>query len=393
MFPFSAAATLLLHPASLPCLVLERAKITAGELVVVLSHFDLGPIESVERFRGGSRHTPKVLLKSVAGEFLLKRRSVGSSAVRLTGENGATEHPNSPLARIRRAHAVHHCLREKCVPVPDLIPTRAGQTFLNMPDGHGPAHGVYEVFRFLRGVPYARSTDHARAAGHLLALFHSATAALTLDPDAAMPGYHRRAEMDATLEAIRIRLDDPRARPLLRSLLTTYQRAALEAETLGASRFPPGVVHADWHPGNLVFQEPALPSPILGIVDLDSARVSPRLLDVANGAMQFAIHRAVRDGDPSAWRITVSPPLMGAFCAGYRSAAQSLDSVPILAPSDWAALPWLMCEALIAEAAAPIAATGRFGRLDPLPLLALVDQTATSILAEHERLVSICQGS
>lgn len=395
----------------------DRAKITAGELVVVLSNYDLGAIDALERFKGGSRQTPKVLLHAQSGEFLLKRRSIGGPAA---------------LARVQRAHDVHHHLHARGVPVPELIRARSGASYFDAGEGRGPAHGVYEIYRFVRGDRYQRSPAQAHGAGLLLSAFHHATDELTLDAPSALGGYHARADLAGALEAVRERLDDPRARPICRSMLATYQLAADRAEGLGVSKSPGGVVHADWHPGNMVFAPPNLrtSSPVLAIVDLDSVRVGPRVLDVANGALQFAVHRSVSDaaagvleasdsgihggvggiggvggfggmgaagsnadhsmGSSGAaparpWRIVISPELLGAFCAGYRRGPGLA-----LRPDDWRALPWLMCQALIVEAVHPIAATGSFGKLNPLPLLALVDKTAGSIVAEQERLVSMC---
>ncbi len=38
------------------------------------------------------------------------------------------------------------------------------------------------------------------------------------------------------------------------------------------------------------------------------------------------------------------------------------------------ALPYLMCEAMIAEAVLPIAATGSFGRMEGFPFLQVIDR-------------------
>ena len=47
------------------------------ELAVVLSHFDIGAIESIKEFPRGSRRAPKLVIRTEKGAFLLKRRARG----------------------------------------------------------------------------------------------------------------------------------------------------------------------------------------------------------------------------------------------------------------------------------------------------------------------------
>ena len=56
-----------------------RESFTVEELAVVLSHFDIGVIESVTEFPRGSRKAPKLLIVSEQGKFLLKRRAGGKN--------------------------------------------------------------------------------------------------------------------------------------------------------------------------------------------------------------------------------------------------------------------------------------------------------------------------
>src|ERR1700733_12761413 len=55
----------------------QRERFGTDELAVVLSHFDLGTIESIGEFARGSRKAPKVLITAEHGRFLLKRRARG----------------------------------------------------------------------------------------------------------------------------------------------------------------------------------------------------------------------------------------------------------------------------------------------------------------------------
>src|SRR5687768_11678116 len=55
----------------------QRESFSAEELAIVLSHFELGIVDSIVDFPRGSRKAPKLLIVSEQGKFLLKRRARG----------------------------------------------------------------------------------------------------------------------------------------------------------------------------------------------------------------------------------------------------------------------------------------------------------------------------
>ena len=57
----------------------QRETFTVEELAVVLSHYDIGVIDSVTEFPRGSRKAPKLRIVSEQGKFLMKRRARGAS--------------------------------------------------------------------------------------------------------------------------------------------------------------------------------------------------------------------------------------------------------------------------------------------------------------------------
>ena len=60
-----------------------RERFSAEELAVVLSHFDIGIVESVTEYPRGSRKAPKLLIQSDQGKFLLKRRARGKTFLQI----------------------------------------------------------------------------------------------------------------------------------------------------------------------------------------------------------------------------------------------------------------------------------------------------------------------
>jgi hypothetical protein len=56
------------------------------------------------------------------------------------------------------------------------------------------------------------------------------------------------------------------------------------------------------------------------------------------------------------------------------------------------AIPHLMCEAMIAEAVLPIAATGSFGNIDGFPFLKMVETKVNWICSHQQQLRDVLPG-
>ena len=339
------------------------SKITAGELVLVCSRYDLGEIHSLRRFKGGSRTSPKVIVESDRGTFLLKRRAPG------TGEP----------ARVALSHQVQLHLLKHGFPVAPLMGTRKDNNSLLELNG-----AIYEVFRFLPGDRYPRSQAAAFNSGRSLAGAHALLTDLVPDWKPPAGNYHAHPAVASHLAELPGTCSEPRLRPLCESLISIYRRAGEEAERLGLGTEPSQLIHGDWHPGNLLFGA-APDHPVLAVLDFDAVRSGPRVLDLANGALQFSVARRLQATESERPRITLSAPLFSAFTQGYRTTAAP--------PRTWSALPWLMIQALVVETVAPIAATGHFGRIGAFSALQMAIETAQWIARDAATLVSLGQGS
>ncbi|MCC6660188.1 MAG: phosphotransferase [Phycisphaerales bacterium] len=341
----------------------SRATFDAGELAKVCSRYDVGEIESVKEYRRGSSRSPKVTLRTSRGAYLLKRRAAEGS--------GATAVPE----RVRYSHAVQQHLAARRFPLPALVPLKgSGETALVL-DGH-----VYELFEFVPGNPYDASLDATGDAGRLLAYFHKVLGSFRPEPGLRPRTgacFHNAAGLGSHLDIVQRRLGD-RGQRVVESLRDRYADAAVRAEALGASGWPSQIIHGDWHPGNMVFRG----SRTVAIIDYDTVRRAPRAIDLANGALQFSIIR--RGEDPSQWPAGMDEGRLKRFCRGY-------DLVPgcIISTAELEALPWLMIEAIIVEAAVPIAATGGFGGLDAGGVLRMVDAKAAWIAHHAQRLTDL----
>jgi homoserine kinase type II len=119
---------------------------------------------------------------------------------------------------------------------------------------------------------------------------------------------------------------------------------------------------------------------VVAVIDYDSARMLPRVIDAANGALQFSILGG--DDDVARWPDHLDETRFKRFCRGY-------DTVDLLSRAELDAFPHLMIEALIAEAVLPIAATGTFGRLEGLAFLRMVQRKAEFLQKNAPRLIAL----
>ena len=386
-----------------------RQTFGAEELAVVLSRYDLGWLDTVQPYPHGSRKAPKLLLRrrqkaTPGGDAPEEDRDDDALELEATGPDNALnvldvppgasapDDPPSPKAapaaddeiwllkrrargrggdpRIAFCHAVQRHLSAHRFPVAPLVLNREDQTVTAV------GQHRYELFEFINGKTYDHSLEATGQSGRMLAVFHQLMrhydyAADSFDPPTA--GYHRA---DAVARAFRalpttVMATDPDVDRVALGTRSQFLQAATDqaadaADAKGLSDWPSQVVHADWHPGNLIFAGQH-GQQVAAVIDFDAARVQPRVMDVANGALQFSI---VGGGeDLSVWPAAPDEGRFKRFIRGY-------DAVPgaVLSRAELRILPQLMIEALIAECAIPIAATGRFARTPGAVFLEMVER-------------------
>ncbi len=312
-----------------------RQRFATEELAVVLSRYDLGVIESITTFERGSRRSPKVGIVSERGKFLLKRRAAERRSER----------------RVALAHAVQRALKACDFPIAKLVPTRNGSdTFTRLGDE------TYELFEYVVGHEYGGEASQTRDAGRVLARFHEALRGFRVSADAPVGSYHDVNGVRTALHAIpkaisshdSVSGQEAALLGVIQRLFDDYDRAADSINALDFPSLPIQIVHADWHPGNMLFKR----DEIVAVIDYDSCRVAQRVVDVANGVLQFSL---ATGGHPDHWPTSPDEVRLKAFLDGY------LQSVT-LSESERRCVPHLMIEALIGESVFPIARAGSFGR-------------------------------
>lgn len=337
----------------------QRERFAMDEMAIVLSHYDLGVIKSIVEFPRGSRKAPKALIEAQEGKFLLKRRARGK---------------DDP-SRVAFTHGLQLYLADRGFPIAHLVGTKEdNNSMVQLPSG------VYELFEYIAGQPYPSSMEAAFDAGKVLGNFHKLAADYQSPWQPPMGSYHAQSSIEQCSRQILQTLGstDPLLAELMPELAEAYRTAAENAEKQGLSGWPKQYIHADWHPGNMLFKE----NHIAAVIDFDSARQLPRIIDIANGALQFSI---IGSGDDVAiWPDYLDETRFKRFIRGY-------DGVMLLSEAEVRALPWLMIEALIAEAVVPIAITGSFGRLQGSAFLRMIQRKSRWIFNSAEALVSLLE--
>ena len=342
----------------------QRESFAANELPVVLSRYDLGPIESITEFTRGSRARPKVGVVCQRGKFLLKRRH---------------RTPRTAL-RVDYAHRLQDHLAQGGFPLPKLIPASTDQDLLQQRDAY-----VYELFEYVRGQSYDRSDQETRSAGETLARFHRTVADFSDEEPPLKGDYHDANPVRTALNSIPGSMSshesvmgmETELVGLSEHLLDAYERNSEQVEALGMRSWPTTVIHSDWHPGNMLFRH----RKVVAVIDYDSVRRSQRIVDVANGTLQFSIRTAK---SIEAWPAELDEGRARLFLEGYTSLGP-------LSQAELACLPYLMNEALIAESVLPIAATGSFGRHQGFRFMKMVRRKVAWMTENAERLASLLE--
>jgi homoserine kinase type II len=341
----------------------DREQFAADELAIVLSHFEIGIVESIAEYPRGSRKAPKLLIGAEQGKFLLKRRARGK---------------DDPF-KVAFSHALQLYLASKQFPLPHLIGTKRENNSMLQWRGQ-----VYELFEYIPGQPYPQTLESTFDSGRILGLYHKLLLDFKSEWQPSSGSYHMAPAVETGLRTIPQTLaanhpDNTSIVKLLNFLLESYRYSAEMVEHLGLDGWPKQIVHADWHPGNMLFRD----NHVVAVIDYDAARLLPRIVDIANGALQFSILGG--DDDVSKWPEYIDESRFKRFLRGY-------DEVMLLSQAEIRTLPWLMAEALIAEAVFPIAATGNFGRMDGLPFLQMVQRKVYWMTHHAEKLVELAEG-
>ncbi len=342
----------------------DRERFGTEELAICLSHYDVGVIEKIKEFPRGSRRAPKVVLATDKGKFLFKRRAKGKD----------------DLAKVAFTHQIQLSLASQSFPLPHLIGTRRDNNSMLVRKGR-----IYEMFEYIAGGGYDGSLDSTYHAGQSLGLYHKLLQDFHSDYKPPTGSYHGAS---AIRQAIRntvgsLPMETRPTKDVLTSIVDALKEAYVtctkKSDEIGLNEWGEQIVHGDWHPGNMLFRD----RHVVAVIDYDAARLQQRVIDFANGALQFSIIGGSEDLNK--WPDYLDESRFKRFIRGY-------DSVNVISKAEIQVAPYLMCEAMIAEAVLPIAATGSFGRMEGFPFLQMVDRKVKWILSNLDELYAAMGG-
>jgi Ser/Thr protein kinase RdoA (MazF antagonist) len=328
---------------------------SSEELVCILSHYDIGVILRLKPLSGGNRRTPKMVLISEKGKYILKRHPKGKE----------------DLAQVTFTHEIQKHLAAQSFPVTALVATRGdNETALQLD------HHIYELFEFVSGTRYDGSPEQTAEAARRLAEFHRLLASFPH----RLPSvncYHDSPAVRRHLKTIgseRSALPNTQMRSTSDTLMRLYNDSCVRVSQLDFDSWPRQVIHGDWHPGNMLFSKGKLAA----VLDFDAVRVASTIIDLANGMLQFSIVGG--RPNPADWPDYFDEEKLDQFVKGYRSVIE-LDKNKL------DALPDLMIETMIAEAVMPIAATGFFGHLSGSDFLDMILRKVLWLKKHREKLI------
>jgi homoserine kinase type II len=247
---------------------------------------------------------------------------------------------------------------------------------------------VYELFEYIRGEAYDGSLMSTEDSGRVLGLYHKLLHEYTPEFEPPVGSFHQSKAVPGGLDQITGTFTRKEGAPAptqgqvkdtVAFLGEAYNQAVAKVNLKGLNDWPTQIVHCDWHPGNMLFRN----GKVVAVIDYDAARLQQRVMDIANGVLQFSIIGG--SSDPGGWPDYVDERRFLRFLRGY-------DAVDVVTVAEMEVLPWLMIEAMVAESVLPIAATGSFGRIEGYGFLQMIERKVRWVQKHTQQLIKAASG-
>ncbi len=240
---------------------------------VIARCYDLGEVQTPEPVAAAhQRRHRKLIVETSRGRFLVKT------------------YRRDPyvLDALRFQHRLSDHLREHQLPVARIQPARNGRRILEIDTW------ALELQEFVDGAPMHVSSETLEVSAHALGRFHRVCHDFPRpERDTRMWRFSQvpRASFALLYEAARQEADTPALTSDCNAIALFLHDANKELNLDARSQFETGLIHGDWHGGNLIFQGDRLAA----IVDLEFAGDGCYLEDLSYAISNLCIRTTVRE--------------------------------------------------------------------------------------------------
>jgi len=294
------------------------------------SHYNLGQILHLKKIDRGQVNVSfevKAVRRGRESRYLLRQYRLGIEKAEIEFEHSI----------------IRHVAKKQSLPIPGLIATCSGDSFVETPAGEGVVgQQFFAVLEFLPGKtahdwdrPDCTENEIGSAAG-LLARYHGAVS------DLVPTGCRKELKIIDLLPVVAAGIAQkklvPRESEFDRCLqnylddIVGYIRSTVATiHSHQSADLVQLAIHGDYHPGNFKFRD----GHVVGLFDFDWAKIDWRCFDLALALVYFCtIWDGERDG-------TFDLNKADLFLKAYAASAQQLDTIPPLIGTELNMLPHL----------------------------------------------------
>lgn len=234
---------------------------------VIREHYDLGEVSTPEQLPDAhQRRHRKLIAKTGAGTFLVK----------------TYKRDPHVLDSLRFQHRLSDHLAANGLPVARIMRAKNGKGIVEVDDW------ALELQAFVDGEPMEVSGDTLPTSSAALGCFHQVCRDFPRPPrDTRMWRFSEvpRATFAKLFEAAKENGDEAHVTKCCNEIALFLHDAARELDWESRERFETGLIHGDWHGGNLLFRDNML----VAVVDLEFAGDGCYLEDLAYGMSNLCI--------------------------------------------------------------------------------------------------------
>lgn len=238
---------------------------------IIRKHYDLGEVGVPSRLKQAhQRRHRKLVVETSKGNFLIKtyKRDLGI------------------LDALRFQHRLSDHLAKNGLPVARIQPARNGKRIVEIDTW------ALELQQYLEGDPMQITPKTLSLSGRALGKFHEVSRDFPRpDRDTRMWRFSEvpRETFGALYQQAKIESNGPEVDAQCNRIALFLRDASKELSLEARDRFETGLIHGDWHGGNLLFSGDKL----AGIVDLEFAGDGCFLEDLAYGVSNLCIRTTV----------------------------------------------------------------------------------------------------